>query len=64
MINSKPRLLVFGAGVIGSLYALRFFQSGMDVTLLARGNRLTELQKNGLRFSDNGTSKQNRRNPD
>ncbi|MFC6649387.1 ketopantoate reductase family protein [Paenibacillus rhizoplanae] len=27
----------------------------MDVTLLARGNRLTELQKNGLRFSSKGT---------
>lgn len=55
MINSKPRLLVFGAGVIGSLYALRFFQLGMDVILLARGNRLAELQKNGLRYSDKGT---------
>ncbi|MFD1904927.1 hypothetical protein ACFSQ7_14175 [Paenibacillus rhizoplanae] len=27
----------------------------MDVALLARGNRLTELQKNGLRFSSKGT---------
>lgn len=33
----QNRLLIFGAGVIGSVYALRFAQYGLDVTVLARG---------------------------
>ncbi|KQX48890.1 MULTISPECIES: ketopantoate reductase family protein [unclassified Paenibacillus] len=54
----QNRLLVFGAGVIGSVYALRFAQYGLDVTVLARGKRLDELKRNGLRYNDNGTIKQ------
>jgi 2-dehydropantoate 2-reductase len=54
---TKPRLLVFGAGVIGSLYALRFILSGMDVTMLARGTRLTELREHGLRYNEKGAIK-------
>ncbi|MBL4931833.1 ketopantoate reductase family protein [Clostridium paridis] len=50
----QKRILIFGAGVVGSIYALRFAQSGMDVTLLARGKRLEELKKDGLRYNDNG----------
>ncbi len=56
-MGKKPRLLIFGAGIIGSLYALRFIQAGMNVTVLARGNRLEELQKNGLRYNENGSIK-------
>ncbi|MFD2879918.1 ketopantoate reductase family protein [Paenibacillus rhizoplanae] len=56
MTTSKPRLLVFrGRRYRQPICFAIFFQSGMDVTLLARGNRLTELQKNGLRFSSKGT---------
>ncbi|WP_438496432.1 ketopantoate reductase family protein [Paenibacillus sp. IHBB 3054] len=54
----KDRLLIIGAGVIGSLYALRFAQSGLDVTLLARGKRLDSLKADGLRYNDNGTIQQ------
>ncbi|KRE70429.1 ketopantoate reductase family protein [Paenibacillus sp. Soil750] len=54
----QNRLLIFGAGVIGSVYALRFAQYGLDVTVLARGKRLDELKRNGLRYNDNGTIKQ------
>lgn len=54
----QNRILIFGAGVIGSVYALRFAQYGLDVTVLARGKRLDELKKNGLRYNDNGTIKQ------
>lgn len=54
----QNRLLIFGAGVIGSVYALRFAQYGLDVTVLGRGKRLDELKKNGLRYNDNGTIKQ------
>ncbi|MEC0270455.1 ketopantoate reductase family protein [Paenibacillus anseongense] len=54
----QNRLLIFGAGVIGSVYALRFAQYGLDVTVLARGKRLDELKRNGLRYNDNGSIKQ------
>ncbi|MBK1813132.1 ketopantoate reductase family protein [Clostridium sp. YIM B02505] len=57
MSIKQKRILVFGAGVVGSIYALRFAQSGLDVTLLARGNRLEALKKDGLLYNDNGTVK-------
>ena len=46
------RILVIGAGVIGCTLARNLFRSGKDVTLLARGNRAQEIQKNGLRIKD------------
>lgn len=55
ILNVKQkRILIFGAGVVGSIYALRFAQSGLDVTLLARGKRLEALKKDGLRYNDDG----------
>ena len=42
------RILIYGAGVIGSFYASRFAKAGLDVTVLARGQRLKELQGHGL----------------
>lgn len=58
-LNTKPyRLLIFGAGVIGSVYALRFAQSGLDVTILARGKRLEALKRDGMKYNDHGTIKQ------
>ncbi|WP_225446568.1 2-dehydropantoate 2-reductase N-terminal domain-containing protein [Paenibacillus rhizovicinus] len=50
--------MIFGAGVIGSVYALRLAQSGLDVTILARGKRLEALRREGLKYNDNGTIKQ------
>jgi 2-dehydropantoate 2-reductase len=44
----NKRILIFGAGVIGSLYAGKMALSGQNVTILARGKRLEELQKKGL----------------
>ena len=46
------RILVFGAGVIGCNLARNLFRAGKDVTLLARGNRAQEIEKNGLRIKD------------
>lgn len=54
----SPRLLIVGAGVIGSVYALRFAKSGLDVTLFARGKRLEALQREGLKYNENGMIKQ------
>lgn len=42
------KILVFGAGVIGSIYAARLHEAGYDVTLLARNKRYEYLRKNGI----------------
>jgi len=42
------KLLFFGAGVLGSLYAARLKQSGQDVTLLARNTRLRDIKEHGI----------------
>ena len=44
----RLRILVLGAGVIGSVYAGRLLQAGHDVVILARGPRLVDLQTHGL----------------
>jgi 2-dehydropantoate 2-reductase len=45
-------ILVFGAGVIGSLYAARLKQGGHRVTLLARGQRLADIRRYGVVLED------------
>ncbi len=49
------RIVVVGAGVIGSIYGGRLARSGHDVTLLARGQRLTDLQAHGLVLENAGS---------
>ncbi len=46
------RILVLGAGVIGSVYAGKLLQAGHEVVLLARGPRLVDLQTQGLILED------------
>ncbi len=46
------RILVLGAGVIGSVYAGKLQQAGHDVVLLARGSRLADLHEHGLVLED------------
>ena len=41
-------ILVYGAGVIGSVYAARLQQAGYTVTLLARGQRAVSLRMQGI----------------
>ena len=50
----KPdgRILVVGAGVNGSVCAAALHRAGYDVTVLARGKRLQELQKWGIEIED------------
>ncbi len=48
------RILIFGAGVIGSLYAALLSKAGIDVTVYARGKRLLDLQTKGLLYKTNG----------
>ncbi len=46
----SSEVLVFGAGVIGSIYAMRFAKAGFAVAVLARGERLEALRSGGLRI--------------
>lgn len=46
------RILVLGAGVIGSVYAGRLLGAGHDVVLMARGRRLEDLRAHGLILED------------
>ncbi len=49
------RVLVFGAGPLGSLIAARLHEAGQDVTLLARGQRLEDLKNHGVVVEDETT---------
>jgi 2-dehydropantoate 2-reductase len=42
------KILVYGAGPLGSLFAARLQEAGHEVALLARGQRLTELREHGV----------------
>lgn len=57
MDREKTKILIVGAGVIGSIYAVNLSKAGFDVTMLARSRRLGELREKGLVFWD---SKNNR----
>lgn len=52
------RILVFGAGVLGSVYAARLKHSGAAVTILARGQRHSEIQQHGLMITNEQTGEQ------
>lgn len=51
--NDYMRLLIYGAGVIGCLYATLFCEAGYDTTIYARGKRLESLKKYGLCYIKN-----------
>lgn len=57
MSVKQNRILIFGAGVIGSIYAIKFIEAGMDVTMFARSNRFKTLKENGLKYNDKGVVK-------
>ena len=46
------RILVFGAGVIGTIYAARLKAGGHSVTVVARGQRLANIRRCGLLLED------------
>ena len=52
------KILIYGAGVIGSIYAARLFEANGSVTLLARGKRYETLKQNGVIIKDISTGKQ------
>ena len=48
------RILIFGAGVIGSLYGALLAEAGYDVSVYARGRRLESLTRDGLLYKRKG----------
>lgn len=44
----NPKVLIYGAGAIGSIFGGKLALSGVDITLLARGKRFEELKSEGL----------------
>ena len=46
------RILVYGAGPLGSLFAARLKEGGNDVSILARGQRLSDLREHGIVLHD------------
>ena len=46
------KTLVFGAGPLGSLLAGRLHKAGVDVSILARGQRLADLREHGVVLED------------
>jgi ketopantoate reductase len=52
------KILVYGAGPLGSLFAARLQQGGNDVSILARGQRLAELREHGIVLVDELTQQQ------
>jgi len=52
------KILIYGAGVIGSIYAAKLYQTGCDVTLLARDKHYERLKQNGIIIKNILTGKQ------
>jgi 2-dehydropantoate 2-reductase len=46
------KILVYGSGPLGSLFAARLQQGGNDVSILARGERLAQLREHGIVLVD------------
>jgi 2-dehydropantoate 2-reductase len=46
------KLLVYGAGVTGTLFSARLHEAGHDVSLLARGERLAALRRHGVQLAE------------
>ena len=53
------KILVYGAGVIGSIYAAKLYEAGVDTTLLSRGKKYENLKQNGVIIYDVLSEKQN-----
>jgi ketopantoate reductase len=52
------RILVYGAGPLGSLLAARLHEAGHDVAILARGDRLAQIKGRGIVLEDEESGQQ------
>jgi 2-dehydropantoate 2-reductase len=51
------RILIFGAGVLGTFYGAKLSENGNDVTVLARGRRAEQVRADGLIIEERGRGK-------
>jgi len=51
------KILVYGAGVLGSFYALGLAEGGHDVSILARGKRLADIREHGIVLEEMNTER-------
>lgn len=58
LTESTMRILVYGAGNIGGLYAAQLIESGEDVSVLARGARLDDIRQHGISLENGHTGQQ------
>lgn len=49
---ARKKILIYGAGPLGSLFAARLKEGGNDVSLLARGQKLANLREHGIVLQD------------
>lgn len=59
-VGDGMKILIYGAGVIGSIFAVKLSLSGQDVTILARGKRLEEIRDTGIVLRSPKTGKKER----
>ena len=52
------KILVYGAGVLGSILASRLYKAGIDVKILARGQRLQDIKNYGIILNNEYTGEQ------
>ena len=52
------KILAYGAGPLGSVFAARLHEAGHEVALLARGQRLADLQVHGIVLVDTQTGQE------
>lgn len=52
------KILIYGAGSFGSFFAERLTEAGHQVSLLARGQRLKDLQEHGVVIENSSTGEQ------
>jgi 2-dehydropantoate 2-reductase len=53
--EEKMKVLFYGVGVMGSLYAAQLKESGQDVSVLARVQRLADIREHGIVLEDVST---------
>jgi len=51
-MSKKSKILIYGAGVIGCVYAVKLANAGHDLSVYARGSRLQSLLSRGLLYSE------------
>jgi ketopantoate reductase len=52
------RILVYGSGPLGGLFAARLQEGGNEVSILARGGRLAQLREHGIVLFDAQTNEE------